>query len=157
MLRCETASEKYAWLARLKYVSESSGIERPVRKYTSAQLAEHKAAAEEGRKKHDKAEKQGVKVRNSLSQRPSRSHPCHLAKIPTPCLYSLAKEFSAKPGSEVSCCTCNEMLSTKSICSRVGPTFWRVRMNYCASTPRSVQMPNLAAPGMLPQKSFLPI
>lgn len=55
VLRCESASEKYAWLARLKYVSESTGVDRPVRKYTSAQIQS------EGSKNNDKDSRRGDK------------------------------------------------------------------------------------------------
>lgn len=53
VLRCESASEKYAWLARLKNVSETPAVERPVRKYTSQQLEEGRAGTAEKDKKRD--------------------------------------------------------------------------------------------------------
>ena len=40
VLRCESASEKYAWLARLKYVSETAPADRPVRSYKSRDFTE---------------------------------------------------------------------------------------------------------------------
>ena len=61
VLRCESASEKYAWLARLKYVSETPASERPVRKYTSRDLEESKAGAEKASRR-DKREGKPPKV-----------------------------------------------------------------------------------------------
>ena len=61
VLRCESASEKYAWLARLKYVSETPASERPVRKYTSRDLEESKTGAEKASRK-DKREGKPPKV-----------------------------------------------------------------------------------------------
>ena len=51
VLRCESAPEKYAWLARLKFVSETPAAQRPVRKYTSQELEDSRAGAEKASRK----------------------------------------------------------------------------------------------------------
>lgn len=62
VLRCESASEKYAWLARLKYVSETPPTERPVRKYTSRELEESRVGVDKTSSKKEKRDGRPPKV-----------------------------------------------------------------------------------------------
>lgn len=65
VLRCESASEKYAWLARLKYVSETPASERPVRKYSSREFTEEgrrRGSDRDGKRGDDKRDPKGTKV-----------------------------------------------------------------------------------------------
>lgn len=77
MLRCESAAEKYAWLARLKYVSETPASERPVRKYSSRDFTEGGRPEKRGEGKRDG---RPPKVGTTPESAASRASPAYLTR-----------------------------------------------------------------------------
>ena len=65
VLRAETAAEKYSWLARLRYASDGSSKNQPIKKYESKDILAQKSDA-------SKADAKGDSRRATRDEGPSR-------------------------------------------------------------------------------------
>ncbi|KAK9864494.1 hypothetical protein WJX84_006528, partial [Apatococcus fuscideae] len=76
VLRAETAAEKYSWLARLRYASDGSSKNQPIKKYESKDILAQKSDA-------SKADAKGDSRRATRDEGPSRVYMQSSAPNPT--------------------------------------------------------------------------